>query len=215
MKIKVLFFILGLNFSVFSQSLIIKPIDSADLSEERKVFEAFAKVFCGIDTKNEIFEEILKESFLLEEKDYADNLQTAIFFHALFEEEVVGYISCDLLPGYHIHVRQLMVNPKFFTAGLIKELLFAVFENYPKTNLITVSCLAGCFEMLEIFKGLGFTKIEPILRQSLQVCVNYELKVGSKCKICELLYPNIWEDEQTDELEEVQNGQNHETALEY
>ena len=193
-------FILILNFSIFPQSLTIRPIEFGNLDQEKILFVKFLKVFCGINSENEIFEQVVQNAFQLEEKDYLDHLPTVLFFHALFDDQVVGYISCDLLPGHHVHIRQIMVDPEIFTVGLVKELLFSIFENYSKAKIVTVSCLVGCQEMIQFFKSLGFTKIDPILRHSLEFCMIYELKVSSKCKICELLYPNVWKNEQDDEV---------------
>jgi hypothetical protein len=117
------------------------------------------------------------------------------------DDQVIGYISCDLLDGYHVHVRQLVVDPDFFTTNIVKEMLFVVFENYPKARSITISCLDVFQEMAQFLKTLGFLKLEPKLRPSLQFCSTYELKVGFKCKICEVLYPNIWADGLDEDVE--------------
>lgn len=200
-------FIINFSISIVSQNLIIKPIESENLEQEKKLFEKFSQAFCGIDFTHETFKQVVQNAFEAEEKDYSDHLPTVLFFHALFDDQVIGYISCDLLPGYHVHIRQLVVDPEIFTVGLVKELLFAVFENYPKTKCITVSCLVGCQEMEQFFKALGFMQIQPILRASLQFCTLYELKIISKCKICELLYPNIWENEQDEEIQDKESAE--------
>ncbi|MBI2344965.1 GNAT family N-acetyltransferase [Candidatus Dependentiae bacterium] len=210
MKIRI-FLIVFFSFNlVVTQNLIIKPIESTNLEQELILFEKFSAFFCGVSAENRIFSQVILDTFQTEEKDFLEKSPTVLFFHALFDEQVVGYISCDLLPGHYVHIRQLIVDPEIFTVGLAKELLFVIFENYPKTKLVSVSCLAGCSEMIQFFKDLGFVKSDPILKSSLEICSIYELKVSSKCKICELLYPNIWEDEDDD----IENSESQEEEIE-
>lgn len=201
MNVRMLLLVVGITFAANAQNLIIKPIESLNLEKEKILFEKFSHFFCGIDSTNTIFNQLVDDTFEIEEKDYLDQAPTIVFFHALFDHQVVGYISCDLMPNYHVHIRKLVIDPEFFTIGLVKELLFAIFENYPKTRKITVSCLAGCHEIVQFFRDFGFAKMEAPLRSFLEVCINFELKVSPKCKICELLYPNMWDNEQDDELE--------------
>ncbi len=203
MKIKLL--IVGVflyNTISFSQTLVIKQIESANLAQEKIIFEKFFKDFGSINSSNEILSKIVQDAMQVEELDYSDPSSSAVFFHAIFNDRVIGYISCDILPGFHVHIRQLIIDSEFLNFSIIKEMIFAVFENYPKTKIISVSCFAGCQEIIQFFKSFGFVKVEPLLRSSLEFCILYELKINSKCKICELLYPNIWLDQENEEFEE-------------
>jgi N-acetylglutamate synthase-like GNAT family acetyltransferase len=210
-KFLLAFLIIG-NFSnIISQNFVIKPIESLNLSQEKILFEKFAQDFFGIDASNVMFNQVLQEAFQAEEKDYLDHVPEVLFFHALLDGKVIGYVSCQLLDDYHVHIRQLVVDPEVFTTDIVKELLLMVFKKSLKAKSITISCLVCFQEMIDFLKAVGFLKLEPILKPFLQFCSMYELKVNSKCKICELLYPNIW----TSELDEdVESKESREEDLE-
>ncbi len=203
MKIKFLLISLIIcNFlNIVSQNFVIKPIESLDLRQEKILFEKSLQAFFEINASSIILKQVLEDTFQTEEKDYLDQTSNVLFFHALLDDQVIGYISCDLLDGYHVHIRQLVVDSEVFTTDIVKELLFVVSKNYPKATSITISCLTGFQEMTDFLKALGFLKLEPKLKPVLQFYSIYELRLNSKCKICELLYPNIWTDELDEDVE--------------
>lgn len=203
MKIKFLLASLIIcNFlNIVSQNFVIKPIESLNLGQEKILFEKFTQFFLGIDASSIMFKQILQDTFQAEENDYLNPMSNVLFFHALLDDQVIGYVSCDLLDSYNVHIRQLVVDPELFTTDIVKELLLIVFENYPKAKSITISCLPGFQEMADFLRNLGFVKLEAELKPSLQFYSIYELRLNSKCKICELLYPNIWTNELDEDVE--------------
>lgn len=213
MKIKIVIFYwtLGIISNMVAQSLVIEPIESSCLHQERRIFQNFVTVFGAVDSFDVIKQSLIQKLFDQEEQDYLGRQSHVLFFHALLDDQVVGYISCNLIDPNNIYVRQLAVDPEIFTTNIIKEMLLAVFENYPKTQSITIPCLAPFQEMVEFLTTFGFVKLEN--QQEGTICLYdlYELKIGFKCKICELLYPNLWID---DPDEEVDTQESQETEFE-
>lgn len=174
--------------------IVVQKITSESLEQEKIVFEKFAESYCDVGIEQSILQKMVNDAFSNEQRAYAQSDSNVLFFHALHEDQVVGYISCDLLPNFQVLIRQLVVDPLMFDTALVKELLFAIFATAPKTKYVTVYCPVACSDLAILFEELGFVRSEEV-GQATGLCRMYELKIHPKCKICDVLYADIWENE--------------------
>jgi len=180
---------------VTGDPIVVQKITTPTLEKERILFEKFIDSFCSVCVQQSVAPKVVGEAFKDEEQAFAQEDPATLFFHALHEEDVVGYISCDLLPGYQVRIRQLAVDPLMFDAVLVKELLFAIFASVPKVRTVTLCCPTACLELATLFEDLGFVLSTSQNQSSIQLYAIYELKIHPKCKICEVLYANSWDTE--------------------
>jgi len=178
-----------------TESYKIEQIDSLDLSKEYKVFVSFRSVFAN---ESQV---VAEQSFDEQEQVYSQKLETKLFLHALLGDQVIGYISCDLISRHHVVVDQWAVDPLIFELSLVKDLLFAVFQKMNNLQTLRISCPAQSSEFVGFFQDLGFTLVEE-LSNSKEIV--FEFKRSSKCKLCDLLYGNIWEEEEED-IDEIES----------
>ena len=180
--------------------IMIEKIHSQNLAQERAMFVRFNQYFCELYLQEPIENARIEAAFDIEEQAYLQASATTLFFHALLEEQVIGYISCDLMDGYKVRIRQMAIEPDFFDLTLVKELLFAIFTAAPKTKHVSVHCPVVCQEFQKLLVDLGFVKAKPSITPSDSLYEIYELKVHAKCKICDVLYGvDFWDSEPSEQ----------------
>lgn len=189
-NIYILFTILSF-LNIKPESYKIEKIESADLSKEYKVFAAFRSFFAHESAV------VCEQSFDEEEQAYYQKLETRLFLHALLGDEVIGYISCDLISKNHVIVTQWAIEPSIFETMLIKDLLFALFQQMNNIQTLRINCPAKSRELISFFEDLGFTLVEKLSNSKNIV---FEFKRSSKCKLCDLLYGHVWNQEDEEEL---------------
>lgn len=192
--------LLMLYQSLWSCDIVIEKVHSETLTAERDVFIKFIAHYCNLCVSQSSDMQSLNQLFDQEEQLYQAGLVETLFFHALLDEQVIGYVSCDLNENYSVSIRQLAIDPDYFDVTLIKELLFAIFTAAPKTKFVTVKCPVTCPEIQALLVDLGFVRTMQQL-SAVDVVYNfYVLKVHAKCKICDVLYgPDFWETESSDQ----------------
>ncbi len=190
-NIYILFVILSF-LNLKAESYKIEKIESVDLSKEYKVFAAFRSYFADESAV------VCEQSFDEEEQAYYQKSETRLFLHALLGDAVIGYISCDLISKNHVIVTQWAIEPSVFETMLIKDLLFAIFQQMNNIQTLRISCPTQSAELVSFFEDLGFQLVEKLSNSKNIV---FEFKKSSKCKLCDLLYGNIWqvEDEEDDQ----------------
>lgn len=174
--------------------LQVDKITSPNLAAYRDLFFKFSHTFCS-QSIGQAQDDCLASLFNKEEKDFAAQSDEVLFFGATVDDQVIGYLSCDVGLEGSIIVRQIAFDPVMYDADLIKELLFAIFAYMPKVKHISVSCPVACYDMVLLFEELGFVKLTGAASNLAgDGFIEYELIVHPKCKICELLYPeSYWE----------------------
>jgi|GEM_PF-1643047 len=176
--------------------IIIEKIHSQTLAQERAMFVRFNQYFCELFLQKPIDASAVETAFDNEEQACLKASANTLFFHALLEEQVIGYISCDVMAGYKVRIRQIAIEPDFFDITLVKELLFAIFTAAPKTKHVSVRCPVVCQEFKALLLDLGFVKSQQSMNPSDALYEIYELTVHAKCKICDVLYgADFWDAE--------------------
>lgn len=177
----------------YSADFSVEAIVSESLEQEKALFFKFYSTYCHIPSENAMTQRMLTVAFDREQKAYQSR-STTLFFHAMIQDQVIGYISCDVGQGYKVHVRQLIIDPDYFDAMLIKELLFAIFESIPQVKSIILQCPLGCSDIQQVLESFGFTVKSLQGDSSLSLYVTYEIEVHPKCKICDVMYGDqYWE----------------------
>ncbi|MCX5924174.1 MAG: hypothetical protein NTZ68_02005 [Candidatus Dependentiae bacterium] len=165
---------LGLVGHEFDIELILSP----DLRKERDLFMR-SHSFADQDS------DFLSDEFDKEELAYKDQNGQTLFFHAIFMDEVIGYISFDTLADHKVHVRHLAIDKEMYEPVLIKELLFTVFQVVPQVGFITLVANLQQVDIIALLEELGFEFVD---KPQGGIFGTYELFVNNKCKICDVLY---------------------------
>lgn len=172
----------------------IEAISSLNLEKERQLFVDVINTF-----QNNI-SGLSEASFLNEERKYQETLDSSmpsrLFFHALLEDQVVGYISCDIDHYHVVTIEQMFVAPEMFDVSLIKELLFAIVSAVPNFRQLYVYCLPEYRCLASALEELGMSqKGSDVYWRGDIACYQYGMTVNSKCKICDVLYADMWDQE--------------------
>ena len=194
-KILSVFCMIACCLKSFAHVYHIEKIASLDLSNERKVFIAFRSAFA-----NESLDESEK-LFNKEEQAYFENKEGRLFFHALLDDQIVGYISSNSISSSDVIISEWAIEPAVFDVGLIKELLFVVLVSLNKVQTVRIISPSSNKDLIDIFKGLGFVSLKDSLNDEHIV---FEFKKSSKCKLCDLLYGSIWDDEDADDQDDLE-----------
>ena len=168
------------------QSFTVEPIESVNLYEHRELYQRFIQHYCSLCPCDIFSSQAIEHQFDQEEIDYQYHNPTTLFFHAKIQDTVIGYISCDIASNNMIMIRQIVFDPTMFDAILVKELLFAIFSQFPQTKKITLHCLATCDDLKDLLGDIGFSQVKPASLDD--IYYQYELHLSSKCKVCEVLY---------------------------
>ncbi|MBP9764988.1 hypothetical protein KBD08_01495 [Candidatus Babeliales bacterium] len=192
---------LGMVYTILPSDFCVEKIKSSDLRQEQDLFVRFYTHYCGAS------DEIGKAVALFEQEKtaYIQAHPAHLFFHATIENDVVGYISCTMCPGYEVIIKQLAVDPDLYDSVLVKELLFAIFSMLPKTKYVSMRCPKACLDMCALLQDLGFKQVSREQSKQVDIFVEYELYVNPKCKICDVLYgDNFWDfDEEQDYIDDA------------
>ena len=176
-------FLTGISLGLKAYEFEVERIATSNLLQERDLFMRFHK---AVD-KNSDF---LSQEFDKEELDYKNLNSETLFFHAIFSDVVIGYISFDIGQDFCVHIRHLAIDPEMYEPALIKELLFAVFQVVPQVSFISLVASEQQADVTALLEELGF---EITQKSQDEIFSLYELYVNSKCKICDVLYgSNFW-----------------------
>ncbi len=195
-------FLMSISWSVFTHEFKLSLIASEDLRQERQLFMDFWQVICFNDVReNEKFEDVpgmITQVFDREEADYLEQSGKSFFVHALFMDQVIGYISFDVFVDNQACVRQFALDKDMFDESLIKALVLSIFDYMPQCRKLSMDVCSEFVDLIEVLQGLGFV-LNP---EPLGV---YELYVGDRCQICVAMHgPDFWErqEESDDDLDE-------------
>lgn len=184
------------------ESFVVESIESVDLYQHRQLYQKFIQYYCALCPCDVLSLQAIEHQFDQEEVDYQLHNPTTLFFHAKVQDDIVGYISCDIGLHNQVVIRQLVFDPNMFDATMVKELLFAIFSRFPQTKKITLQSLTTCDDLSNLLRDVGFSQIKPTSLDDMYY--HYELHLSSKCKICDVLYnPEFWNqpDDQEDGYE--------------
>lgn len=193
MNFVALAFLLYVGSANAINNILVLPIISDNLSAERELFIKFQKSgFDGIGIAKEagqFFFAMDLEAFNKDCDDYNAHSENVYFFNAIFDNKLVGYISFEVQENRAVNIRQIAIDPEMYDDSLVKELLFALFQDIPQVRYITCALRTPHKEVMSVFYELGFSLVGD------QFPFVFELVVSNKCKICEVLYGvDFWND---------------------
>jgi hypothetical protein len=162
----------------------------------RAIFLNFGMATC-VAADQELLIDGLETEFDQEAAKYKNASDDQIFLQAVLDDEVVGYVSCQITPDLRININQLAFDMAKFDYNLAKDFLFALFEIMPQVSRINVKIPALNQDLIDLFEGLGFVNNDQLVSG---LFVDYGLDVPEKCAICQVLYgPNFWEEDLDDD----------------
>lgn len=160
MKARRLFKILYLyNFLffgyLFAGEISIVPIESSDLQAQFCLFKkCWHSAFKDCSLKQLGFSSLseqIYENFKQDEQDYIKKASNRLFFNAIQDEEVVGYISFDIKDGQAIYIKNIAILPDLCTVDSLRELIFIIFD-----YINDVSCVhMTLHKKADIYRNLG------------------------------------------------------------
>jgi hypothetical protein len=190
-----------------ADDLMISRVAIPDMRSYQDLFFKFGVASCSQRCDQQVLDELLTIAFEQEVAAYVDQPENMMLLQATFLGELIGYVSCQIAPGYQVYVRQLAIDPEKYDSELVKELLFGVFTAMPQIKRLSVQCPALCPDLVNLFEGLGFVRNNQEISQDMpNLYVMYDLMVHSKCKICEILYGSDFWEQEIDPSEEGQWG---------
>ena len=214
MKIKNYFLLLILSTSsiLFSGEISMEFVFSPVVSHYESLFEKFGRASCGVCSgrqavhkglnsacfvKNmQSYHDLFEQELLKHAQEDSDRL----FIQAVFLDEVVGFMSCQIISDVRVIIHQLVIDPEKYDENLIKDFLFAILQLMPKVKEISMICPLFSVDFIDLFADLGFVPVDQELNSDL--FVQFELKVHPKCAMCKILYgDDFWEDEDPDAWE--------------
>lgn len=152
-------FMQGYTWSLGAQALVVKPIVSADLQQEREFFyQCWQQVYqeqkeqgLGVE---QLFQ-FLAEMFDQEEEDYSSFSANRLFFHALQDGHIVGYISCCIKSQGVMHIRQLALASET-RLEVMQALLTALLGDESGIACVHILLPYCAISYIDVLKNCGF-----------------------------------------------------------
>ena len=168
----------------------IENIELVDSFKSQFSFEEINSLFPQVSLDE------IKNSF-----DYSfQKIDTKMFFQAFLDDRIIGYMICEVISDRQAVITRWALDKDLFDVAIIKDLLFAVLSKMKKIQVLRISCPVGNEELAVFFQDLGFFTVEKYSDENNLV---FEFRGNSKCKLCDLLYGNIWEEEDLDNDSEM------------
>jgi N-acetylglutamate synthase-like GNAT family acetyltransferase len=190
MKNKLFFCMILTILNIQAETYKIENIDLVDSLKNQFSFEEI----------NSSFPESSLDEIKFSLDSRGQKTDKKLSFQAFLDDRVIGYIACDVLSDRQVVVTKWALDKDLFDVAIIKDLLFALLTKMKKIQVLRISCPVGNEELAIFFQDLGFFAIEKLSDENNLV---FEFRGNSKCKLCDLLYGNIWEEEDLDDDSEM------------
>ncbi len=215
MKIQKYFFIIfGLwNFLIVSSDLNWEFVYSPTVANYQSLFETFGEKSCSVCSgRQAVYKGFDSKCFVKNKASYFDAFESEIqaheqidsnrlFVQVTFLDEVIGFMSCQVVSEYRVVIEQLVIDPEKYDDGLVKDFLFVLLQLMPKLKEIGIKCPLFHVNLINLFENLGFMIDQQ--ESNIDLFVQFELKIHPKCSICQVLYgPDFWENEDPDAWEQ-------------
>ncbi len=215
MKTQGVFFVLILliNQVFYPSGMDMELVFSPKIVNYQSLFENFGRQACVVCSDRQVVDkdfgsvcfvknfEKYCDAFEKEFQEYQKNENNRLFFQVTFLDEIIGFMSCQVESESKVIINQLVVDPEKYDVNLIKDFLFAILQLMPKIKEIVILCPLFCVDFVDLFQNLGFVPVQEV--SDFDLFVPFELKVHSKCGMCQVLYGNdFWENEDPDAWEQ-------------
>lgn len=138
----------------------IAKITNVDLSIERAFFKrCWYSIYHSCSLQQLGFSNLsktLQDSFDQEEQDYVAHAPHRLFFHALRDGNIVGYISFEIQNDQVVDIKQIAFSPKDCTIDTLRELIFIIFEYVDEVSCIHMTLHRQAHLYNQISKDIGF-----------------------------------------------------------
>lgn len=179
-----------------AQEISIERVINPTASFYQPLFLKFGQNVCSACCDQQTLQSLLIDEFNSDMNSYQNNAQDRLFLQALLDDEIVGYLSCQVISDQQVQIHQLIMNLEKYDSDLVKELLFAVFASMPKIKELSIQVLTQCSDLVELLEYFGFEKNDNLNEAvaAIKLFSEFKLHVHPKCKMCEILYgSDFWE----------------------
>lgn len=162
----------------------IAKIESNDLRDQRSLFKrCWYSIYQDCSLKQLGFANLSKlvhENFDKEERDYAIKASNRLFFNAVQNNQVIGYISFDVKKGHAVYIKQIALLPDFCTVDSLRELIFVVFDHVSDVSCVHMTLHRQAKDYKDMATELGFVAT-PGSEKALSVHLRMQF---NKCGTC-------------------------------
>ena len=175
---------------VCASQMTIASITSRDLSKERCLFkECWYSIYQDYSLRQLGFSnvsQVLQESFDQEERDYVTQAPNRLFFNAVVNDQVVGYVSFEIKDEAVVYIKQIAMLPYECTVDTLRELIFVIFDHVDKASCIHMDLHRMASQYGKISRELGFIAM-PSADKALIVHLMMQCNKCGNC-LCDLDY---------------------------
>lgn len=169
---------------MLADQMNIVQIEGSDLRKEYSLFKrCWYSIYKNYSLKQLGFSclsNLIDESFEQDEQDYVKKAPDRLFFHAIQDGQVVGYISFEIKQEKAVYVKHIALLPDVCTADSLRELIFVIFDYIDDVSCVhmVLHNLAGLYK--ELAAELGFVAI-PQETNDMQIHLKLQF---NKCGTC-------------------------------
>jgi len=169
---------------VLADQMNIVQIDKGDLREQFSLFKrCWSSIYKNYSLKQlgvSHMSALIDKSFEQDEQDYEKKVPHRLFFNAVQDGKIVGYISFEIKEERAVYVKHVALLPNVCTADSLREIIFVIFDYIDDVSCLhmTLHNLAGIYK--ELAAELGFIVI-PQGTNNFQVQLKLQF---NKCGTC-------------------------------
>lgn len=145
---------------ISASSFNFEPISSNDLSKERQLFiRCWSAVYQDYSLQQLGVSDLsllLDEAFDQEEYDYTHPVATRLFFRAIKDGVLVGYVSFEIRKEYAVYVKQYALLPEICSVEEFKELILMILDHVLDVSCLHMNLHNRATQYLDMSKEIGF-----------------------------------------------------------
>lgn len=169
---------------VFADQMSVVQVEGSDLRQQFSVFKrCWYTIYKDCSLKLLGFSSMSKqllESFEQDEQDYAKQAPNRLFFNAIQDGQIVGYISFDIREGQAVYIKHIALLPEFCTADSLRELVFIIFDYINDVSCVHMTLHDQAVFYKKLAAELGFVAL-PRNETGLYVPLRLQF---NKCGTC-------------------------------
>lgn len=109
---KVLHIALWWSVSLQAIDLKVEKVGADEIEACQALFCKFERSVWANCCNQQVLDQLLATTSEQEVVHYQQQPESMLLLKATFMDETIGYISSQINPGYHVHVRQIAVDPE-------------------------------------------------------------------------------------------------------
>jgi hypothetical protein len=182
---------------VQSSGVRLSLVDKPDFLIYNRLFSKFNQTMCVAYNVNPVlvfpFEQLMFA--------YWYNSSTRLFFEIKDDNELVGFVLCQMLGEHCVYIRQFVMDPEIFDPAMLETLLGQFLGIMPQLTSIAVLCPMVFTHTIDQLRDLGFAQNLDIEAPLVGIYQRWDLAITPRCMLCQLIYgPEYWEQEMVQQV---------------